>query len=202
VKNYYLTILIFSSILFARDFLSADLDGDGKLEKVIWKPFLKSKNGVYYRLEVYDNNRVIYKSPKIKSISSPYCIAKLNFAKALPQILEDIDSDGYYELLIPQAQSDISPTLYHILKWRDGRFIPMESKYLIFFSNRVEWMRKPPKAYGLWVNALAPSYKGSSCGSIIGYKDLDFSNLYRGLGVIRWTPGGGDVIDWAKPLNF
>jgi len=205
-KLLFIMFSLLYSAAFGGNYLSADLDRDGRMERVVWKPYTQKAEGTYYRLEVRDDDgSLLWRGPKTKNVESPYCVAKLDFGVALPQILEDIDGDGRYELLIPEVQSDVSPTRFHRLQWEGGRFVPMSSAYLIFFrgthNDRVQWMSRAPQPYGFWVSSLSPAPRGTARAHIIGYSRKDPSVPREGTGIVRWAPGGGAVIDWIKPLE-
>ena len=205
-KSLLLMLLFFHSVLPAGNFLSADLDNDGRMERVAWKPFARDQSGIYYRLEVRDNDgSLLWRGPQVKNVTSPFCVAELDFGVALPQVLEDLDGDERYDLLIPEVQSDVSPTLFHRLRWEGGRFVPMRSAYLVFFrgthNDRVQWMPRPPRPYGFWVASLSPAPRGTARARILGFTARDHTTPKEGVGIIRWAPGGGAVIDWDKPLE-
>ncbi len=200
-------LFLLHSTLFGKSFLKADLDNDGKLEKVTWRAFAYDSEGSYYYLEVRDDDgSLIWRGPKVKEPTSPYSIVKLNYGVALPEILEDIDYDDNYELLIPEAQSDVSPTLYHRLRWIRDRFIPIKSAYLVFFrgthNDRVQWMYTPPSRYGFWVSSLSPTPMDAARAHIIGYTPQNPIKPRDGVGVIRWAAGGGAVYKWIRPLDI
>jgi len=117
-KVIILLILCICTVLEAKNFLRADLDYDGKMEKVVWKTFAKTDVGDYYQLFVYDDNgALLWRGPKTKDEDSSYLVASLDYGVSTPELLMDIDDDGRMELLIPELQSDVSTTWYHRLKW-------------------------------------------------------------------------------------
>lgn len=113
--------------------IKADLDGDGEVEMISWLPFAEDEDlGTFYRLEVTDRaGQVIWKGAELKDTDHPMIFGAWHFGVSLPQLLADIDLDGKVELVAPEPQSDVSPTWFRILEWRQGRFYLSRSAALL-----------------------------------------------------------------------
>ncbi|WP_456391595.1 hypothetical protein [Nitratifractor sp.] len=181
----------------------ADLTGDGVPERVVWQPFAQTSEGTYYRLVVYDGRGgVLWSAPLTKNPSSPYFIASLDYGVAMPEVLDDIDGDGRYEMLIPELQSDVSPTRYHRLRWIGGSFVSIGDAYLVYepgtHNDRVYWSTSARRPR-FWASSLRILPDGSMRATITG-RDPHSGNLVSGEGLIRLAINGGAVYDWIRPL--
>ncbi len=185
MRKCLLTILLFlNGAVTAGNFLSADLNRDGKTERLFWIKAGEDEMGTYYLLEVQDDSgKVLWRSKASKEPNDPFYVAETDFGVSLPELLEDIDGDGASELIIPEPQSDISPTRYHRLKWRNGRFEAMPPAYLAYFPSgnggTVRWVRNVPEPFGRWVSELKR-----------GGNSRDGHRIHRYLSSRRYT--GGD----------
>lgn len=133
--------------------LFADLDGDGEAETVSWVPFAEDADlGTFYRLQVSDPaGNVIWKGAELKDIDHPMIFGEWHFGVSLPQLVADIDLDGKIELVAPEPQSDVSPTWFRILEWRQGRFYLSRSAALL----------ETPKGSGTFVWYEGEDYTGT-----------------------------------------
>jgi len=198
--------LFISIVVEAGSFLRADLDYDGKMEKVVWKPFAKTDAGDYYQLFVYDDNgAMLWKGPQTRNEGSPYFVAALDYGVSMPELLMDIDNDGRAELLIPALQSDVSTTWYHHLKWAGSHFEPMKNAVLEFHfgthNDRVEWTTHPRQPYTYWASELHKMPNGAIRAQISGYTADDPGQPLIGTALIRPSLLGGAVYRWVQPLH-
>ncbi len=204
-----LIILLFLLTLLSADGykelkeIYADLDGDGINEKVTWKKFSATELGDYYQIIVTDSSgNIIWTGPKTTDSSSPFYIASLDTGVSIPELIADIDNDGYLEMLIPTPASDVTPLWYNRLKWKNGRFLPMKSAILQYdpYARNMpfKWVYKYPGAYSFWAMMFRRDTKGIKA-SITGlYPDgsSDYGEAY-----LHFLKGGAMVDSWIKPLR-
>ena len=182
--------------------LTADIDRDGKAESVQWKKFASNNLGSYYQLVVIDDNgRLLWKGPRDSRDNNPYVFSSLHTGKSLPQLLFDIDGDGYTELLAPEPQGDVSPTYYRKLRWTGRTFEHFPSRPLIMKdpgSDYFTWVRGQ-HSYGIWVSKFrGVTNKGLVKADITYY---DRNGVWKGgVALLRFTSTGAVVHRWIKPL--
>lgn len=198
--------LMATGAAWSGNYLTANLDYDPGLEKVVWKPFYNTDAGTYYRLFVYDDDgSLLWKGPRTRNEDSPYFVASLDYGVSFPQLLMDIDDDGRAELLIPALQSDVSTTWYHRLKWVGRTFKPMRNAVLEFYfgthNDRVVWTTHPHKPYTYWASELHKMPNGVIRAQITGYDSTDPGTPHTGIALIRPAGNGGAVYDWIRPIQ-
>jgi len=201
-----LFVALLASILFSPKGLNAgelygDIDYDGKEETVAWKKFATTEQGDYYQLLVISSDgSLLYEGPKEKDEGNPLVFSSLDFGISTPELLIDFDNDGCMELLTPEHQSDVSPTYYKKLRWRDGRFEPLLSSALMISSgsNRFLW-KKVNGGYGTWVSELAPYGNGIAKANVTSYHQGESTAL--GVALIRFDRDGATVERWLEPLT-
>lgn len=198
MKKLFIFLLIFVALftLHAKNYLRVDLDRDGRLEKVVWKPFVNTEAGTYYRLFVYDDSgKLLWKGPKSVCDECPFTVASLDYGVVIPEIIVDINKDGYQEMLTPQPQSDVSPTWYKRLKWKNGAFHPMHDALLQFFPpNRLHWRQKELHSNNVgWASNFRYIAKNRAKVSLYraSPQGIKFSEV-----VIRFTKNGAKIIKW------
>lgn len=196
----------------ARNFLSADLDHNGKPEQLFWIKAGEDGMGTYYFLEVRDDNgKVLWRSKATKDPENPFFVAETDFGVSLPELLADVDRDGASELIIPEPQSDVSPTRYHRLKWRNGRFEAMKPAYLAYFPSgnkgTVRWVHNFLEPFGQWVSEIKEGKTpGMAVATITIYPravtpEETEKEARFGVAVLRWTKKGGKILRWVEPLH-
>ncbi len=181
--------------------LQADIDRDGKKETIAWKKFATVELGDYYQLLVLDDDgSLLWEGPKEKDEANPYVFSSLHIGVSLPELLTDIDNDGYIELLTPELQSDVSPAYYKKLRWRDGQFEVLWTSVLMMpsGSNRFKWKRTDGD-YGTWVSELAPYSKGMAKATVTLYHQDGSTAM--GVALIRFDRDGAAVERWLEPLT-
>jgi len=206
MKKLIILLLFFMSIFIeAKNFLRADLDNDGRMEKVVWRRFAKSDLGDYYQLFVYDDNgALLWRGPRTKNEESPYFVASLDYGVSIPELLMDIDDDYRVELMIPAPQSDVSTTWYHRLKWVGRSFEPMPNAVLeLHFGTHndwVQWTTHPHQPYTYWASDLRKMPNGTIKAQITGYPIDNPTQPVTGVALIRPAPFGGAVYRWIQPI--
>jgi len=202
LAQWILAFIMLGTLLAGGEF-RVDLTGDGVAERVVWQPFAQTPEGTYYRLVVYNGRGgVLWSAPLTKNPNSPYFIASLDYGVSIPEVLDDIDGDGRYEMLTPELQSDVSPTRYHRLRWMGGAFVPIGNAYLVYepgtHNDRVYWSSSARRPR-FWASDLKILPDGSMRATITG-RDPRSGRLVSGVGIIRLGINGGAVYDWIKPL--
>jgi len=181
--------------------LQGDLDHDGKIESVVWRKTASTDSGDYYQLLLIDDDgSLVWKGPGSTDDEDPLVFYFLDFGESLPQVLTDFDLDGSLELLAPVAQSDVSPTYYRKLRWRDGYFEPLLQNALMLSpsdSNRFVW-KTTPASYGTWISRLAPYGNSLVKASVTEYNKDE--SIRMGVALIRFVRGGAAVSRWLEPM--
>ncbi len=181
--------------------LQGDIDQDGKEETIAWKKFASVDLGDYYQLLVLDDDgSLLWEGPKEKDEGNPYVFSSLHIGVSLPELLTDIDGDGYLELLAPELQSDVRPVYYKKLRWRETYFEPLLSSALMQSStksNRFEW-KTTSKSYGTWISELAPYGDGLVKANVTEYKKDQ--SVRVGIALIRFDREGAVVHKWIEPF--
>jgi len=108
----------------AKNLILHDLNGDGEMETISWIKYTSTEDlGDFYQLRVYSSQGdLIWQGPKGTDIQNPLVLGDWDFGSAFPQLAADIDGDGAIELIIPEPQSDVSPTQFRVLRWANGSF--------------------------------------------------------------------------------
>ena len=209
MKKYMLTyLLLLFSLLIAGDIqelkeIYADLNRDGVYERVTWQKFVTTELGDYYQIVVEDRKgNIIWRGPKTTKESSPFFIASLDTGVSIPELIADIDKDGYMEMLIPAPASDVSPLWYKRLKWENGKFIPMRTAILQYdpYSRDIplKWVYRYPGTYSFW-GYMLKRVNNKIKASIAGiYPDgsSDYGEVY-----LYFTNRGAIIDSWIKPLK-
>ncbi len=161
MRQFIFIVVFFLSdavVLSAADGLFADLDGDGKDERVSWVKFTETENeGDFYQLQVIDDDgSLLWESPQSTDTENPLVFGNWHFGIRLPQLVADIDGDGAIELVTPAPQSDVSPILFHVLRWKGGRFVVGRSGTLLETpkgSGQFKWT-KSGASEGTWISSF------------------------------------------------
>lgn len=109
-----------------------DLDGDRNDEEIrlIWSG--KNDQGEFYHLEVRDHTgKIIWTGPDELDAENSLVFGEWHFGISLPQVIGDVDGDGAVELIAAAPQSDISPTVFRVLRWESREFKPVRAAALL-----------------------------------------------------------------------
>ena len=205
VMLYLLTLSINAQENFEGE-LTADIDGDGKTEMMQWNKFISTEAGDYFQLRVIDDDgELIWKGPKRAEDNNPYVYSALDYGISIPQLLMDIDGDGYVELLAPELQSDVSPTAYRMLRWQGNRFEILPSKVLAPKRANLDffyWTDRD-KTTDIWVSQLNrdPLHPNNIVKVSVTQYDSRKS-AQNGIALIRFEQAGAKVLKWIKPLKI
>jgi len=199
------TVYLYSENNFEGE-LAADIDHDGKLEMVQWNKFATTEAGNYYQLRVIgDNGEIIWEGPRDKNGENPFVPAVLDFGISIPELLADYDLDGNMELLMPELQSDISPTIYRRLRWNGNGFVLLRPAFLMATNKNMEsftW-EKSPKTNGIWVSLFNGDGVQRSSGNI----EVDImmydggTNAKQAKALIKFDRTGAYVVKWIKKFR-
>jgi len=182
--------------------LTADIDHDGKAESVQWRKFATTDMGDYYQIQVIDNSgALLWRGPKETKDNNPYVFSSLQYGESLPQLLFDVDGDGYTELLAPEHQSDVRAPSYRALRWKDKHFEQLPSRTLIMKDQGSDYFtwEGGQQSYGIWVSKFkGVDNKGLVKADIVYYNR---NGVWKGgVALLRFTSGGAVVHRWIKPL--
>ena len=184
------------------DGFTADLDSDAKFETLTWKKFATTEWGDYYQLQVMDDDgRLIWSGPKEKNDANPYIPCSGHTGVSFPEILFDIDSDGYVELLAPEPQSDVSPTYFRKLRWKDGGFKRLPSSALLLKDAKNFVWQASQDVYGIWISHFYSNYHdGLIKVDVAEYKQ---DETYKsGVALVRLVRDGAVIERWLEPIDF
>ena len=182
---------------------SGDLDGDGRTDTVRLVAMDSTDSNRYFSLEVIGGGGdLLWSGPTEKSLENAYVFFTSHFGSSLPQLLTDYDGDGYSELLAPEPQSDVSPTFYRRLKWKDGAFRPLSSSALMRggeTGDALSWV-EGDVSYGTWVSRFVRmTADGLAEAGITQYTE---AGVWKGgIALLRFTPTGAMIEEWLHPLS-
>ncbi|MEC5128363.1 hypothetical protein VSU19_16490 [Verrucomicrobiales bacterium BCK34] len=183
--------------------LAGDLDGDGKPERVLWKPLDFFGSDKFFYLEVIDEaGAVLWTGPQERSMENAYIFFDSHIGSSVPQLLFDVDGDGRGELLAPEPQSDVSVTFFRRLRWKDGSFRPLSSAGLVPVepdSDTFIW-REEDLSLGTWVSQFGGvTPEGLVQARVTRY--TEDGEWKGGAALLRFTPEGATVAEWVHPLS-
>lgn len=184
--------------------LSVDLDRDGRAERIAWEEFATTEDeGSFLQLVVYDGaGKPLWKGPAEKDPGNPLVFGEWHFGISLPEIAVDIDRDGAIELIAPTPQSDVSPTLFRILRWVGGRFVPVRTAALMESSagsGKFAWTEEE-KWDGTWISSfIGVNGDGSVQVNVFQYDGGETVGRGRANGTV--TAAGIEVREWTSPLK-
>ncbi len=202
----FLVIICLISILRADDLeelkeIYFDLNGDGLKERITWQIFNDKESNHYQILVFNSKNKIIWRGPKIDDRSSPFYIG-YDVGVSTPELIADIDSDGYPEMLIPTPASDITPLTFNRLKWKNSKFIPMKSAILQYnpYSKDIplKWIYKYPGIYSYWAMSFKREHNNKIKVSLTGLypNGSDYAEVY-----IHFVKGGAIIDKWIEKFK-
>jgi len=181
----------------------ADLNHNGVPEMVQWNKFATADEGDYYQLRVIgDDGTVIWEGPEDENGENPLVPAVLDFGISIPELLVDYDMDGNMELLMPELQSDISPTIYRRLRWTEKGFIILKPAALVAKHGDEEsftW-EEIPSENAIWISQFNSDGIQRSGGKI-AVEMMKYSGDDRGRQAKAWIKfdrRGAHVVKWIK----
>lgn len=208
IKHFLLFTIGVISILFASTNLTAgvlfgNIDYDSRLESVQWKKFATTNMGDYYQIQVIDDNgALLWQGPKEARDNNPYVFSSTHSGRSFPQLLFDVDGDGYVELLAPEPQSDVSATSYRKLRWMGEHFESLPSEVLMMpslGSDFFSWVSRE-HTEGIWISRFKRVGKNGLVEADVTYLVRD-APLKSGVALLKFVPNGALVHKWIKPLS-
>jgi len=192
-------LLLLSFPLLAKSTLYGDIDNDNKAETMELKNIGSTEMGTFYQLIVKDDNgKLLWKAGKSYDDSNRYSFFELHHGVSMPQILTDIDNDGYMELIAPEPQSDVSPTYYRKLKWIGKRFRVMSSNALMMDNHKRFTWKNTQDYQGTWVSGFVAVESHLVIANVISAIGDSYKS---GTALLRFDAKGADVVNWMKPLK-
>lgn len=183
--------------------LFGNIDYDSRLESVQWKKFATTNMGDYYQIQVIDDNGdILWRGPREARDDNPYVFSSLHYGESFPELLFDVDGDGYVELLAPEPQSDVSATSYRKLRWMGEHFESLPSEVLMMpnlGSDLFHWVSRK-HTEGIWVSKFKRVGKNGLVEADVTYL-VSGSPYKSGVALLRFTPGAVLVHKWLKPLS-
>ena len=180
----------------------ADLNGDGKVEKIEVRYSGKSESGDYYHIVALDaEGTSIWSGPKDMDDKNPLVFGSWHFGASLPEAVGDMDGDGAMELVAPAPQSDVSPTTFRILRWSSNAFMPLKTTTYLATGNNLDRFSnaKTDKYEGRWISAFESIEPGfAATVKITEY--LGNAGVKTGKAIVTLDEGGATIQKWIKPL--
>ena len=131
----------------------ADVNGDGKPDKVGLVAYRVSSEEYWGQLTVWDSSgKVLWKAPQAKNADEALAFGAWNYGVSSIELVGDIDGDGKVELLAPQPQSDVRPPTFRIFRWTGSAFAPVARKQLL----------ETPRGSGHFVWSQPSQWNGSA----------------------------------------
>lgn len=175
-----------------------DLDSDGRTEEVLLVPSGENDEGQFFSLIVLDDNDgIIWSGSKVLNSQNPMVFGEWHYGISMPEVIGDIDDDGAIELLSPAPQSDISPTLFRILRWKNDAFALVRVATLLEApsdSGRFLWNTNS-QSLGVWVSSFLSTNKpGEVTVEIMGYQGG--ANVKKRRAELRKNAPGYEIKRW------
>lgn len=155
--------------------------------------------GDYFQLVVTDaTGRRVWAGPRAADEADPLVFGAWHHGVSLPECVADVDGDGAVELIAPAPQSDVSPTIFRVLRWTGGSFVPVRTGSLMESpkgSGRYPWGRES-RVPGRWVSRFL-SADGPARVEITEYGEPD---LRTGIAELEPKGDGFTLWRWVRPL--
>lgn len=184
--------------------LLVDLDADGKPERIETRLSGADSAGTYYHLAVVaPDGKVIWSGPKNPlDRSNPVGFGEWHHGNSMPEMAADIDADGAIELVARAAQSDVSPTSFRVLRWKDNQFKPVQTSQLLESpkgSGQFPW-KATSDSEGCWISGLHSTEKPNVFAADI----TEFrggADARQGRALVEPIAGGFKVQSWIEPIK-
>lgn len=172
----------------------ADLNGDGKPEKIGLVAYGHFPEGYYGRLKVWDSGgKLLWQAPTVQSSDQPFAFGQWPYGSST---LEWVSPQ---ELISAKPQSDVRPTTFKRFRWTGSAYQPLGNAYLLqdgsdsfAWSKPFEWDGLKPLT---WVVSLVKAHEGN----VMAVKGGD--QYQGGTAELQPTGKGFRVTRWVKKLS-
>lgn len=195
------------------DSYSADLNGDGVKEQILLKIYKVIKNESWYAKLVVLNKdgEVLWKSPESDDIDSPLVFGYNGISFMLPEVIGDIDKDGFIEIIVKRNLSDdVRPTTFEALRWKNNEFSLVKAGMLLDnprISGNYCWSVKYDYDFLIeqkqrWImNFISVSSDGKCTVEILDGDCFDYPyEDWVGQALITGDDVGFHIEKWIKPI--
>lgn len=175
-----------------------DLDGDSHDEEIRLMQFAENDQGQFYQLQVHDySGKIIWSGPTELNSQNPLVFGEWHFGISLPQVVGDVDGDSTIELIATAPQSDISPTVFRVLRWKSRKFKPVRIAALLespMQPGQFVWT-SGSESTGTWVSSfLSIDSSGQATVEITDYQGG--MDVKQRRASILASPNGFELIGW------
>ena len=174
-----------------RQKIAVDLNGDGKNEFVVLRPYNVGEVSRGQLLVLDSSGKIIWTGPKIKDASSnsPWIFLG-EFDLGGISWVDDYDGDGKVDLCATYQKSDVRPTHFRLFHWNGKGFVYDKSAMLVPVPQKpgtFEWKAYAPEAAS-WVESLICTSPGRYRAEISAAPDQTESIK------LRYQTGEGFVV--------
>lgn len=170
--------------------VKADLNGDGKLEKIGLVAYGHFPAGYYGRLKVWDSGgKLLWQAPTVKSSDQPFAFGSWAYGAS------NIEWVSSGELISALPVSDPRPTTFKRFRWTGSAYVAVGTGFLLQSGDEFVWT-KPFEWDGVkpltWVVSLLD-------GSVLSVRGGD--QYMNGTARLEATAAGFRVVRWVKKLS-
>ncbi|MBN9417400.1 MAG: hypothetical protein J0I12_18275 [Candidatus Eremiobacteraeota bacterium] len=175
--------------------VQADLNGDGKPEKIGLVAYGHFPAGFFGRLKVWDSSgKLLWQAPAVKTPQDAYAFGNWEYGSST------IEWVGGNDLISAKPQSDVRPTTYKRFRWTGTAYVPNGVGYLLSNDNSDTYTwTKPFEWDGMkplnWIVSLAKGQQDSNVMAAHGDQYLS------GSAELQPTATGFQVTRWLKKLT-
>jgi len=213
IKNIVIGIILNGVILLhANNFLLADIDHDGKKERLQWGVTSKSgdifTDGIYHAKLLDDDGSLLWKQSSKNEHET--IVGFDGEEEKNPVVFRDIDGDGNTEIIVYLTPHEEPMQLFSIFRWNGEKFTNItKGKYntdLILEDgpkgNTLKWAPSYSKKYAkkrkIWlvVNLWQSKNNELPIARIIGWDKDNYKFLFNRKAKIKFTPTGATIEEW------
>ena len=184
---------------------SVDLNGDGKMEKVVLVAYgIDHEMQSYFgRLKVLDSGgKVLWAAPAAAHADEPFAFGSWPYGGSDLEWVGDIDGDGRVELLSPLPVSDLRPPTYRLFRWSGTAFVPAGVKMLLQEGENLFVWREPIEWDGMepitWVSKVEGE-PGAVTVEVTSF--IEGGEVLGGQALVQGTKDGMKVRRWVRELG-
>lgn len=178
-----------------------DLNGDGKDEEIQLKIYKVNEYGDWYtKLIVMDSNgRALWSSPESEDTNDPMVFGAWMFGVCLPEVIGDINNDGFVEVVTPAPVSDVRPPFFNLLRWENSEFVFAKGGQLIETSEGVYPWTTNGKRSGRYITKFLTFYSDGTCD--VKIYDSTGGNIKIGKAKVTGDENGFYLTEWIEQLK-